>query len=119
MSNVTLEIGGRSFTVACASGEEAHVAGLGRMIGAKLSEMEGIASQSEARMLLFASLLLADELHEMRSAAPPSPVPPPPPAPAPAPARDRNLPSQAEILEVIADQLENLAARLEAGRASA
>ena len=67
MSNVTLEIGGRSFTVACAPGEEEHVADLGRMIASKLGEMDGIASQSEARMLLFASLLLADELHEARS----------------------------------------------------
>lgn len=106
MSNVTLEIGGRSFTVACAQGEEDHVAALGHMIGAKLSEMEGIASQSEARMLLFASLLLADELHELRSS---------PAAPAPATPIDDGLPSRADMLEVVADKLENLAARLEAG----
>lgn len=107
MSNVTLEIGGRSFTVACAQGEEDHVAALGHMIGAKLAEMEGIASQSEARMLLFASLLLADELHELRSA-------PPPAAPSPTSPADDGLPSRAEMLEVVADKLENLAARLEA-----
>ena len=29
MSNVTLSIGGRSYTVACAEGEESHVLGLG------------------------------------------------------------------------------------------
>lgn len=70
MSNVVLSIGGRSFTVACAEGEEAHIASLGRMIDGKLAAMGSLAGQSEPRMLLFASLLLADELHEARSHQP-------------------------------------------------
>lgn len=117
MSNITLEIGGRSFTVACAPGEETHVAGLGQIIGAKLAEMDGIASQSESRMLLFASLLLADELHDARANPPAAAAPPPPPPAAPAPMD--GMPTQAEILEIIAVQLENLATRLEGGRTSA
>jgi len=64
MSNVTLTIGGRSFTVATAKGEEAHVIGLGRMIDVKLAAMGEQTALSESRMLLFAALLLADELHE-------------------------------------------------------
>ena len=119
MSNVTLDIGGRSFAVACAPGEEEHVADLGRMIGAKLAEMEGIASQGESRMLLFAALLLADELYEARAnpaAAPAAPPPSPPPAPKQPPI---GAPDQAEILEIIAVQLENLATRLEGSAASA
>jgi len=63
MSNVTLQIGGRDYTVACAEGEEAHVTALGRMIDQKVQTMGG-ASQNEPRQLLFAALLLADELHE-------------------------------------------------------
>ncbi len=66
MSNVTLDIAGRKFTVACAEGEEAHIAMLGRTIDAKLADMPHIANQSEARALLFAALLLADENYEMR-----------------------------------------------------
>ena len=59
MSNITLSIGGRAYTVACADGEESHVAGLGRMIDAKVGAMDGVASQNESRALLFAALLLA------------------------------------------------------------
>ena len=50
MSNVTLSIGGRSFTVACAEGEEGHVAGLGRMIDSKVGSMGDLTGQSEPRM---------------------------------------------------------------------
>ena len=56
MSNVTLRIGGRNFTVATAPGEEEHIAGLGRLIDDKVASMEGLSGQSESRMLLFAAL---------------------------------------------------------------
>jgi cell division protein ZapA len=65
MSNVNLAIGGRTFTVACAQGEEAHVTEMGAMIDAKIVA-SGAISQNETRMLLFAALMLADELHEVR-----------------------------------------------------
>jgi cell division protein ZapA len=114
MSNVTLTIGGRNFTVACAPGEEAHIADLGRMIGVKLDMMGDSASQSESRMLLFAALLLADELHDARVAAgnaariaaETASAPPPPALPA----------DMGDRLAAIAGRLENLAAGLE-GRA--
>ena len=67
MSNVTLTIGGRHYTVACAQGEEAHIEALGRTIDGKLASLPNMAGQSEPRTLLFAALLLADELHEARS----------------------------------------------------
>lgn len=67
MSNVTLEIGGRQFSVASADGEEQHVTALGRMIDDKLRAMGGASGQSESRMLLFAALLLADEIHEIKA----------------------------------------------------
>ncbi|MDE8653219.1 cell division protein ZapA [Novosphingobium album (ex Liu et al. 2023)] len=102
MSNVSLVIGGRGFTVACADGEEAHIASLGRMIDARLEAAGGVSGQSEPRMLLFAALLLADELYELRQ----QPVP----APASIP------PGLDARIAAIATQLENLASRLE-GRA--
>ena len=37
MSNVTLEIAGRRYTVACAAGEEAHIEMLGASISGKLA----------------------------------------------------------------------------------
>lgn len=66
MSNVNLAIGGRTFAIACAKGEEAHVTELGAMIDAKVVE-SGAISQNETRMLLFAALMLADEVHEVRA----------------------------------------------------
>ena len=99
MSNVTLTIGGRFYTVACAEGEEAHIEALGRIIDGKLHDMPNLSGQSEARTLLFAALLLADELHEQRSGAAP-----------PAAAAD---PQAAETLESLAERLESLAGHLE------
>lgn len=64
MSTVALRIGGKNYTVACADGEEAHLAKLGAMVDAKLRQMEGNLAPQEAQNLLFAALLLADELHE-------------------------------------------------------
>jgi cell division protein ZapA len=98
MSNVTLDIAGRTFTVACAEGEEAHIGMLGRTINAKLLDMPNIANQTEARALLFAALLLADENHELKRGGS---------APA------AGGPDIAGPLEALAERLESLAARLE------
>ena len=98
MSNVTLRIGGRDYTMACAEGEEEHVSGLGRLIDSKLQTLAGNAGMSETRQLLFAALLLADELHEA-SGKPASAAP----EPLFDPAR----------LEAIAEKLESCAASLE------
>lgn len=100
MSNVNLHIGGRSFTVACAPGEEDHIAGLGRMIDAKLHAMGGTSGQSESRILLFAALLLADELHELNGGGPLRSVP-------------LDDPAVAARLEGIAAKLEKCASHLE------
>ena len=107
MSNVTLTIGGRSYTVACAPGEEDHVAALGQTIDGKLAEMGG-GQHSETRALLFAALLMADALHERgEGAAPPAAAAPEPIEPA------------VEKLEMVAQHLENIAALLEDGGQSA
>jgi len=98
MSNVNLDIAGRKFAIACAEGEEAHIAMLGRTIDAKLQDMPQIAGQSEARALLFAALLLADENHELKQGSG---------MPATANAK------VADGLEELAERLEGLASRLE------
>jgi cell division protein ZapA len=97
MSNVTLTIGGRHYTVACGPGEEQHIAQLGESIDTKLAGVPGLANQTEARTLLYAALLLADELHETGGGTP-------------TPSDDG-----AEALEALAGRLEDLAARLENG----
>lgn len=105
MSNVTLKIAGRNYAVACAPGEEAHVASLGEMIDEKVAGMGTAGGQNEVRSLLFAALLLADELHEARKSknqTPPS-----------APSDEGSLSEIAPTLERIAVRLENLAMQIE------
>jgi len=108
MSNINLQIGGRSFKVACAPGEEEHITGLGQMIDSKIATMN-MAGQSETRMLLFAALLLADEVHEVKYRRADGSAPPPPPQPDPTIAA-----ALAEKLETIASALEKCALSLEA-----
>ena len=80
------------------------------MIDAKLHAMGGVAGQTETRTLLFAALLLADELHETKHGAG---VPVPPPAPPPPPPEPIEDPELADALEGMARRLENCAAHLE------
>lgn len=99
MSNVTLQIGGRSYLVACAAGEEDRVQELGQMIEGKVREL-GAAGHNETRLLLFAALLLADELHEARKTGGGA-----------AAAASSGI--EADALEALAARLENCANALE------
>ncbi|MFC0686154.1 cell division protein ZapA [Novosphingobium clariflavum] len=114
MSNVNLTIGGRSFTLACADGQEGHVENLGRLIDEKAAAA-GAVGQTETRMLLFAAIMLADEVHNLREqdAAPP---PAPPPAPAASEENASLPPEMLERLAKIAESIENLASILEEAR---
>jgi cell division protein ZapA len=106
MSNVTLTIGGRPYTVSAADGEETHIEMLGRMIAERVARGSGGAGQSEPRMLLFAALMLADELHELHRQLPPPQEEAPEPEVQPA----------AEVIariETLAARVEKLAAHLE------
>ncbi len=66
MSTVTLTIGPKSYSVACADGEEAHIEALGAIIAEKYSKLGASRAPLEAQNLLFAALFLADELAEAR-----------------------------------------------------
>ena len=104
MSDVTLKVGGRKYTVACQDGQEEHIERLAGVIDNKLSTMGANLSSQEAKNLLFAALLLADELDEAQSAPPPAP---PPVAP------DFDSARLASQLERVASALENAATTLE------
>lgn len=105
MSDVTLSIGGRDHAVACGPGEEDHVRYLGNLIDAKVAQMEGATSQTDARLLLFAALLLADEVHELKQALTTAEVA--------AEARAKEPTDLTPLLEALATRLENLAGHLE------
>ena len=97
IGNVTLQIGGRSYVVACAEGEETHVEGLGQLIDGKIREL-GTSGHNEVRLLLFAALMLADELHDVRNKGASAATP---------------APDHAETLELLASRLEKYATSLE------
>ena len=65
MAEVTLAIGGRHYSVACRDGGEAHLKSIAARVDAKVEEARGaVGTASEVRQLLFAALLLADDLAE-------------------------------------------------------
>jgi cell division protein ZapA len=110
MASVEVEIAARKYSVACRDGEEEHLRSVAALVDSKARDAaSALGSLSEARQLLFASLLLADELKEQRAGQPPAPqaaaVPPPPGID----------PGLADALERLADRIENLAERLEGG----
>ncbi len=66
MSTVTLSIGPKSYSVACADGQEAHIRALGAMIAEKYAQLGSARAPLEAQNLLFAALFMADELAEAK-----------------------------------------------------
>ena len=67
MPQITVAINGRSYTIACEAGEEDRVRQLARSIDAKVVGFAKDAPQAgEARLLVMAALMLADELGEAR-----------------------------------------------------
>jgi cell division protein ZapA len=108
MASVELEVGGRKYTLACRNGEETHLRSVAAMVDRKVREASSaMGSLGEAKQLLFASLMLADELKEQRNAAA---------SPDAAPPVDANV---ADVLEDLATRVEMLADRLEGEPAEA
>ena len=104
MAQVEIEIASRRYTVACRDGEEAHLRSVAAVVDGKARDAaSALGNLSESRHLLFASLLLADELKELRSGAAPAPAAPPV-------AQDGAV---ADALEQLALRVESLADRLE------
>lgn len=98
MAQVDLIIAGRSYQIACREGEEENLKAAARLVDAKSREaLSGLGTLSESRQLLFASLLLADQLVEGRTETAPAPADP----------------IIGERVAVIADRLEALANSLE------
>jgi len=109
MANIAVEVGGRRYDVSCRDGEEEHLRGLAATIDRNAQRAtEAMGSLTETRHLLFAALLLADEMKEVRAGlgiAEPVPAPPDP--------------AVADALERLAARMEALAGTLEQGALSA
>jgi cell division protein ZapA len=70
MPQVSITINGRAYPVACDEGEEERIRELARMIDSKVAGFARQVGQAgEARLLVLAALVLADELAEANETA--------------------------------------------------
>lgn len=124
MAQVTVSIGGRAYQVACDPGQEQRIRDLGAYIDGKVAAFAGqFAQAGEARLLVLAALLVADELSDANETIrrlrtqPPAPVAVHDPANDPAKVLGRSAEDDAafaEGIERLAARVEAVAARLEA-----
>jgi len=103
MATIDIEVAGRRYNVACRDGEETHLHAVAAMVDQRARDAtDALGSLTETRQLLFAALLIADDLKDARAGAGlPDPTPP------------RPDPAVAEALERLAGRMENLADALE------
>lgn len=70
MSQVSVNIGGRAYRLACNPGEEAHLVSLARALDEKIASMRGAFGEiGDQRLTVMAALTLADEASEERRKA--------------------------------------------------
>lgn len=67
MAQVTVKINGYSYTVGCEDGQENHLAAMASQVESRIDNIKALGSTSgEQRLLVLASLLMADELHDVK-----------------------------------------------------
>jgi len=67
MAQVTLHINGFAYVLGCRDGEETHLQAMAAEVDRRIGEVKASAGPSgEARMLMIAALLMADELHDLK-----------------------------------------------------
>jgi cell division protein ZapA len=112
VAELALTINGRSYTVACDDGQEDHLRRLAGHIDQRVCELaETVGQVGEPRLLVMASLLIADELSEAYAQIAELEIGRSAGDSAAADAEAEN--GAAEALESCAGRLEALAARLE------
>src|SRR5512132_2100104 len=68
MAQVAVTVNGRRYEISCDDGQESHVFRLAEEIDRRVGQLVASVGQvGDARLLLLASLLLADETEEMRT----------------------------------------------------
>jgi cell division protein ZapA len=69
LGQISLMVNGRPFAVTCDDGQEARIRRLGEYVDAKVAEfVRSIGQVGEARLLLLAALVIADELADANEA---------------------------------------------------
>ncbi len=108
MAQVNVTINGRSYNVACEDGKEPQLAKLGAYLDKRVAELAASLGQiGEARLLVMAGLVVADELADARNMVSELKRR----APGLSPEAEEAL---ASGIEALAARIEHIAARLEA-----
>jgi len=107
MAQVTVTINGRSYQIACDEGQEDRLRQLAGYVDKRVSELTAASGQAgDTRLLVMASLLIADELADAKAAL------------AEARNKEPHAPDAetavAQGIEALAARIEDIAARLEA-----
>ena len=69
MGQVGVPVNGRSYAITCDDGQETRIRRLAQYVDAKVAEFVGSVGQvGEARLLLLAALVIADELSDANDA---------------------------------------------------
>ena len=67
MAQIKVEIGGRSYRMACADGEEEHLEGLAAEVDRQIEGLRAsIGEVGDTRLAVMAAIVLADERNEAR-----------------------------------------------------
>lgn len=106
MAQVTLRINGYSYLVGCEDGQERHLQAMGDAVQSRIDSIKALGQTGEARLLMLAALLLADELHDKEAAVHAGRSMPPPAPPGVDPAFDAAVKRLALKAEEIAEALE-------------
>ena len=69
MSQIAVTVNGRPFTIACEDGQEPRIRRLAQYVDGKVGEFaKGLGQIGDARLLLLAALVIADELADANEA---------------------------------------------------
>jgi len=100
MAQVVVTINGRSYRIACEDGQEEHLKHLSGYVSEKVKDLVGAVGQiGDTRLLVMASLLIADELSDTRAEL--------------IETRQELDGVQADAEDVLAGRLDNLASRID------
>jgi cell division protein ZapA len=68
MGQVTVRINGYAYTLGCEDGQEGHLQAMASQVEQRIDGIKAMGGQNgEARLLVLASLLMADELHDLKA----------------------------------------------------
>ncbi len=66
MAQLSLKLNGYAYTVGCEDGQEGHLRAMAAQVESRIARIKSLGGQSgEARLLMLAALLMADELHDL------------------------------------------------------